>query len=54
MPCKLPMIGEGGGLADLEIAYMERGEQILACDSARRMAVKTLLAERELVRRMWR
>jgi hypothetical protein len=33
-------------LSDLEIGYVTRGAQILACDAARRLAVETLLAER--------
>jgi hypothetical protein len=33
-------------LADLEIGYVTRGAQIVACDAARRLAVETLKAER--------
>jgi hypothetical protein len=35
--------------ADLEAAYLLRGAQIVACDSARRLAVETLMAEREML-----
>jgi len=31
---------------DLETAYMARGEALVACDAARRLAVATLMAER--------
>ena len=33
-------------MADLEVGYLTRGAQIVACDAARRLAVETLLAER--------
>jgi hypothetical protein len=33
-------------LSDLEIGYVTRGAQIVACDAARRLAVETLQAER--------
>jgi hypothetical protein len=39
--------------ADLERVYVERGEALIACDGARRLAVDTLTAERELQDR-WR
>lgn len=34
-------------MGDLEIGYLTRGYQIAACDTARRLAVQTLLAERD-------
>tara|TARA_R110000782_G_scaffold13727_1_gene40276 strand:+ start:1401 stop:1544 length:144 start_codon:yes stop_codon:yes gene_type:complete len=40
-------------VADLEIAYMTRGSDLLACDAARQLAVDILLAERALLAR-WR
>jgi hypothetical protein len=40
-------------LADLEVAYMERGARLVACESARASAVETLMAERALQDR-WR
>ncbi|WP_298159705.1 hypothetical protein [Brevundimonas sp.] len=33
-------------MGDLEAGYMTRGRQIADCDTARRLAVETLLAER--------
>jgi hypothetical protein len=39
--------------ADLETGYMARGEALLACDAARRLAVETFEAERALQDR-WR
>lgn len=45
-PCRLVTLGPMPTLADLETAYMARGEALLACDSARRLAVSTLMAER--------
>ncbi|WP_447910281.1 hypothetical protein [Brevundimonas bullata] len=39
---------EGARLADLEAAYLLRGAQIVACDSARRLAVEALIAERAM------
>ena len=40
-------------LPDLEVAYMARGGDLVACDAARQLAVDTLLAERALQVR-WR
>jgi hypothetical protein len=45
-PCRLVILGPEPTLADLEAAYMERGEALVACDAARRLAVMTLVAER--------
>jgi hypothetical protein len=47
-PCALAKLPETPGLADLEAAYLLRGAQIVACDSARRLAVETLIAERAM------
>lgn len=52
-PCALASLPARPGQADLEVAYMTRGAQIVACDGARRLAVETLLAEREMQDR-WR
>jgi len=52
-PCSLTRLAEAPTLADLEVAYMERGGDLLACDAARQLAVDTLLAERALQAR-WR
>lgn len=45
-PCDLHRLPEVATLADLEIGYVTRGAQIVACDTARRLAVETLRAER--------
>ena len=45
-PCRLVTLGPAPTLADLEAAYMARGEALVACDAARRLAVITLMAER--------
>ena len=45
-PCDLHRLPDVATLSDLEIGYVTRGAQILACDAARRLAVETLLAER--------
>lgn len=47
-PCRLNRLGDRPTLADLEVAYVERGARFLACDGARRLAVEGWLAEREL------
>ncbi len=52
-PCALTQLGEAPTQADLEVAYMTRGGDLIACDAARQMAVDTLLAERTLQAR-WR
>lgn len=52
-PCILERLSETPTQADLEIAYMERGSNLLACENARSMAVETLTAERDLQDR-WR
>ncbi|GAA0392201.1 hypothetical protein GCM10009093_18500 [Brevundimonas terrae] len=46
--CALAMVEDSGDLAALEAAYMRRGQQILACDAARALAVETLKRERGL------
>lgn len=47
-PCELHRLPDDANVADLEIGYAARGAQIAVCDAARRLAVETLLAEREL------
>ena len=39
--------------ADLEVSYVARGAALAACETARELAVETLLAERALQDR-WR
>ena len=45
-PCRLVTLGPSPTLADLESAYLARGEALVACDAARRLALATLMAER--------
>lgn len=52
-PCLLERLPATPTQADLEVAYIERGARLVACDSARGLAVETLLAERALQDR-WR
>jgi hypothetical protein len=52
-PCVLERLPEIPTLADLEVAYMERGARLAACENARATAVATLMAERALQDR-WR
>lgn len=52
-PCRLDRLPEQPTLADLEVSYMARGAALVACEAARRLAVETLQAERELQDR-WR
>ncbi len=52
-PCALATLPERASRADLDAAYAVRGAQIVSCDAARRLAVETLTAERELQDR-WR
>lgn len=47
-PCVLERLPEAPTQADLEIAYIERGVHLAACEGARALAVDTLLAERAL------
>lgn len=44
-PCSLPRVGPSPTLADLEAAYGARGAAIVACESARRLAVETHIGE---------
>ena len=53
MPCVLERLPEAPTQADLEVAYIERGLRLVACESARGLAVETLMAERALQDR-WR
>ncbi len=45
-PCELERLPEAPTLADLEVAYVERGAGLVACENARALAVETLTAER--------
>ncbi len=52
-PCVLDRLGEKPTQGDLEVAYVARGAALVACETARELAVNTLLAERALQDR-WR
>lgn len=52
-PCLLERLPAAPTQADLEIAYVERGARLVACETARALAVETLTAERALQDR-WR
>lgn len=47
-PCALHVLPLQPTLADLEIGYVTRGAQIVACDGARRLAVETYEAQQGL------
>ena len=47
-PCDMAVLPAAATSADLEAAYVQRGEQLVRCDGARRLAVETLLAERSM------
>ncbi len=47
-PCALHILPSQPTLADLEIGYVARGAQIIACDAARRLAVDTYEAQQAL------
>ncbi len=52
-PCRLDRLPDQPTAADLEVGYAARGAALVACDAARRLAVRTLEAERALQDR-WR
>jgi hypothetical protein len=52
-PCQLERLPQAPTIADLEIAYVERGARLVACENARALAVETLTAERAL-QDLWR
>lgn len=52
-PCVLDRLAEAPTQGDLEVAYVSRGAALVACETARELAVTTLLAERALQDR-WR
>ena len=52
-PCALDRLPEAPTQGDLEVAYVARGAALVACETARELAVETLLAERALQDR-WR
>ncbi|HST91325.1 MAG TPA: hypothetical protein VLJ13_03925 [Brevundimonas sp.] len=52
-PCVLDRLPDGATQGDLEVSYVARGAALVACETARELAVETLLAERALQDR-WR
>lgn len=52
-PCVLDRLPDGATQGDLEVAYVARGAALVACETARELAVETLRAERALQDR-WR
>ena len=50
-PCRLDRLPEAATQADLEASYAARGAALVMCDSARGLAIETLLAERTLLDR---
>ncbi|MBX9616951.1 MAG: hypothetical protein K2X25_15270 [Caulobacteraceae bacterium] len=48
-PCDLHRLPPAPTVGDLETGYMIRGRQIAECETARRLAVDTLMAERAAV-----
>lgn len=47
--CSLPLLPADATQADFEATYYARGAAVVVCDSARRLAVDTLTAERQLI-----
>ena len=46
--CVLARLPERPTRADLEVGYLERGLQLVACEQARALAIDTLVAERAM------
>ena len=51
-PCSLYVLPRAPTLADLEIGYATRGAQLVACDAARDLAVRTHAGEHALAHRI--
>ena len=51
-PCAIYLLPTAPTQADLEIGYVTRGAQIVACDAARALAVRTHEAEHGLADRV--
>lgn len=47
-PCELARLPDAPTLTDLEVAYLLRGSQLVACDAARRLAIESWMAERRM------
>lgn len=52
-PCRLPTLPPEPTRADLEIGYLTRGEALVACELARRLATETFTTQQALEAR-WR
>lgn len=52
-PCVLERLPATPTQADLEVAYVERGARLVECETARALAVETLMAER-VIQDRWR
>jgi hypothetical protein len=46
-PCELYRVPAEPSMVDLEVGYLKRGEQLVACDAARQLAVQIHLIEHE-------
>lgn len=46
-PCRLTVLPADAGQADLDLAYADRGESIVDCDTSRAMAVDVRRREHE-------
>lgn len=47
-PCPLHTLPDAPTKADLEVGYARRGDQLVACDGARDLAVQTMREEHRL------
>ena len=47
-PCRLDLLPPSPTISDLEISYVARGSDLVACDAARKLAVATFEAQRSL------
>lgn len=47
-PCRLDVLPSSPTVSDLEISYVARGADLVACDAARKLAVETFEAQRLL------
>lgn len=47
-PCRLDVLPPSPTISDLEISYVARGSDLVACDAARQLAVATFEAQRSL------
>ena len=50
-PCTLYILPDHPTQADLDLGYVRRGAQLVACDAARDLAVRTFRAQQDLLAR---